>query len=94
MSNLIDRQAAIKAICEHGTDLERIGITYIAVASHKQVTVDLLEQLPSTQSEIIRCKDCKYWERKSICDGYCDEMSIFGCDEDFYCGYAERKTDG
>lgn len=44
--------------------------------------------------ELIRCKDCKYWERKSICDGYCDSMSIYGCDEDFYCGYAERRTDG
>lgn len=49
MNDLIDRQAAIDAICEHGTDLERIGITFIAVASHKQVTVDLLEQLPSAQ---------------------------------------------
>ena len=43
--------------------------------------------------ELIRCKDCKYWERRSICDGYCDAMRIHGCDEEFYCGYAERKTD-
>ena len=49
MDDLISRQAAIDAICEHGTDLERKGITVLAVANHKQVTVDLLESLPSVQ---------------------------------------------
>ena len=43
--------------------------------------------------ELIRCKDCKYWKRGSIFDGYCYAMSINGCDEEFYCGYAERITD-
>jgi len=49
MADLIDRQAAIDAICEHGTDLERRGITVLAVVNHKQVTVDLLEKLPSAE---------------------------------------------
>ena len=47
--DLISRQAAIDAICEHGTDLERRGITVIAVVYHKQATVDLLENLPSAE---------------------------------------------
>lgn len=51
MDDLISRQQAIEAICEHGTDLERRGITVLAVANHKQATVDLLEQLPSAQPE-------------------------------------------
>ena len=42
--------------------------------------------------EIVRCKDCKYWMRENISDGYCSEMNIGGCDEDFYCGYAEVLT--
>lgn len=54
MSDYIDREAAIDAICEHGTDLERNGITVLAVANHKQVTVDLLEQLPSANVEPVR----------------------------------------
>ena len=47
----ISRQAEIDTICEHGTDLERRGITVLAIAAHKQVTVDLLEKLPSAQAE-------------------------------------------
>ena len=49
--DLISRQDAIDAICEHGTDLERRGIMVLPVANYKQVTVDLLENLPSTQPE-------------------------------------------
>ena len=76
MSDLIDRQAALEAICEHGTDLERRGITILAVATHKQVTVDLLENLPSAEPKKgkwiatgrkfeggyfwIRCSECGY----------------------------------
>ena len=49
MNDLINRQAAIDAICKHGTDLERRGITVLSVANHKQATVDLLENLPSAE---------------------------------------------
>lgn len=51
VGDMISRREAIKAICEHGTDLERRGIMVLAVANHKQVTVDLLETLPSAQPE-------------------------------------------
>ena len=63
----ISRRAAIKAICEHGTELERRGITVLAVANHKQVTVDLLENLPSAErrgqwkqvgGDAYRCSAC------------------------------------
>ena len=50
-TDTISRQMAIDAVCEHGTDLERRGITVLAVANHKQATVDLLENLPSVQPE-------------------------------------------
>ena len=43
-------------------------------------------------AEIVRCKDCKHWNRESICDGFCSE-DCMRHDEDFYCGYAERRTD-
>lgn len=49
MADYIDRQEAIDAVCEHGTDLEHRGITVLAVANYKQATVDLLESLPSAQ---------------------------------------------
>ena len=55
-------------------------------------------QIPSAQPEIIRCKDCKNWERQvvSINDGlgYCSfhEASFVSCDG--YCYWAERREDG
>ena len=48
-NDCISRQAAIDAICEHGVELERRGITVLSVANHKQATVDLLENLPSAE---------------------------------------------
>lgn len=50
-----------------------------------------IKELPSAQAEIIRCKDCNHWSRESIYDGFCSE-DCMRHDEDFYCGYAERKT--
>lgn len=50
-NDAISRQAAIDAICEHGTDLERRGITVLAVANYKQATVDLLESLTSADPD-------------------------------------------
>ena len=53
-----------------------------------------IEELPSAQLEIIRCKDCKWWSNDDYreCsspnydDGYVTPAG-------FYCGYAERRTD-
>lgn len=71
MRDLIDRQAAIEAICEHGTDLERRGIMVLAVSNHKQATVDLLESLPSAQQWIPVSErlpeECK---QVLVCDDY------------------------
>lgn len=55
MSDLIDRQAAIKAICEDGTWLESQGCTEITMAERKQRDADILSDLPSAQPEIIAC---------------------------------------
>lgn len=50
---------------------------------------NLLEQLPSAQPEIIRCKDCKHWGKRGLCEKWDQYIS----NEDFYCGCAERRTD-
>ena len=68
----ISRRAAIKAICEHGTELERRGITVLAVANHKQVTVDLLENLPSAERRGRWTFDIDNrgwsWDKPYVCD--------------------------
>jgi len=60
--------------------------------------IQTLEQLPSAQPEIIRCKDCKYARLTN--DGSCKYCDIWFPDEaeymdgDYYCASAERKSNG
>ena len=65
--------------------------------------IEALEILPSAQPEIIRCKDCKFSHMTNdgryckYCDQFTDdygELVEMYFDSDFYCGYAERRTDG
>lgn len=50
MSDLIDREYAIKRFCEDGTYLERHGIQMMSLCEAKQRAVDLIESFPSAQS--------------------------------------------
>lgn len=77
----ISRKAAIEAVIEW----------YGCEPSDMDDFKEILAKQPSAQPEIVRCKDCKHWSRESICDGFCSE-DCMRHDEDFYCGYAERKT--
>ena len=47
------------------------------------------ETLKDAQPEIIRCKDCKHWGER----GLCDKWDYYISNGDFYCGCAERRTD-
>ena len=51
MDDCISRQAAIKAICEDGTMLERQGKYTMTMAERKQKDADILDSLPSAQPE-------------------------------------------
>ena len=42
------------------------------------------------KQELIRCKDCKYWDGDDD-DTFCSELGIFGTDPNSYCSYAKRK---
>jgi len=91
MSDLISRQAAIDAV--------QFGITY-AKAINKDTgevkemfenenkelkkAIERIEQLPSAQPEIIRCKEC-------LMHGVCRFEQGLGLDG--YCSKAERRTD-
>lgn len=90
--DLIDRQAAIKTL-EKGLPSEPLKSKYTeGITVGFGLAITWIEQLPAVQpQQIVRCKDCKYWMRENVSDGYCSEMNIGDCDEDFYCGYAVRK---
>ena len=108
MDDLISRQAAIDALGERpmvwmDSDYE--------IAQRNQYDMDKLaiEAVPSAQPEIIRCKDCKHWDRTDgmfpDVDGNdwhgCEELSAFvSASGDapctpawWYCANAKRKEE-
>ena len=92
MSDLIDRQAAIESIREcaeaahdnHEWDMEQGYLN----------AIECIEEEPSAQPEIIRCKDCTYqvesWCGIKYCEAHGDHI---GKDYD-YCSNARRKENG
>ena len=82
----------------------------LSVEDVKNVTDEVVKELkrvPSAQPEIIRCKDCKWWDKtEDSPSGYCMamnhgyissnwEIGIYRRYKgDFFCADAERRTDG
>lgn len=103
-TDCISRQAAIDALryAQHrftvadeaggmGTVKWSEYVIYFAAAER------VLSDLPSAQPEIIRCKDCQYWNKGS-CE--CPEHAV-NCQDyyvgdieteaEYFCGYAEKR---
>ena len=92
MSDLISRQAAIRWV---KTECNPYGKPTLDFESGKKV-IEHLAQMPSAQPEIIRCKDCIYFDRyvdgmeKYQWDGFCADWAR-NTYEDWFCSRAERK---
>ena len=88
----INRQAAIEALdalCDRECEYSKKQRSVMCGACHLGSAFDVVEQLPSAQPEIVRCKDCK-WKQGSECVRFADVRPF---PEDF-CSRAERRTDG
>ena len=83
MSDLIDRQSALKAIDEY-EKLSMVSQTVRNMTSLKEI----VEKLPSAQPEIIRCKDCR-WHNGKI--NQCNAQICASMYGDDFCSRAERK---
>lgn len=81
MADLIDRKAAILAVCERECQ-------ELKPCTGECPSIWALESLPSVEPEIVRCKDCKHYNQI----GVCIEMNCAVC-EDSFCCWAERRTD-
>ena len=94
--SLISRQAAIALADSLKDDLpddERIADIVMA---HNEGILEYqtkLSLLPSAQPEIIRCKDCRWRKDQSGSTAWLPCRAIV-TPSDFYCGRAERRTDG
>ena len=107
-NDCISRQSAIDAIRQHRENVlgdyeYDDGVAFVYAAAHNHI-IDVIERLPSVQPEIIRCKDCRWWDKYDDYDnGYCMaakhgywsehwEISIRRTYKgDFYCADAEPK---
>ena len=80
MNDLISRQAAIDAVEKES----RVDGAY-GYMDTKSI-VDLLNDLPSAQPKIVRCKDCK-WKQGSECVRFAEVRPF----PDDFCSRAERR---
>ena len=95
---LIYADSAIESLTEYGNG----RAVYISV----EEAVRRIEQLPSAQSDVIRCKDCAYCDSDVVDAPYGMTKKIFWCDRlyaganenlivepDNFCSWAERRED-
>ena len=97
MADLIDRQAAIDLLRKRliETANNNVGFTCDAGQVFEDASERIrywIDELPSAQPEIIRCKDCKY------SDEQCRRVSVrwLPCmdvrtESNWFCGSAERR---
>lgn len=85
MSDLIDRQAAIRNVCEYECKMLKPCNTGCG-------SIDALRDLPSIDAElVVRCKDCKHCGYSPTHNQYwCEGRQVFA---EHYCSRAERRTD-
>ena len=56
--------------------------------------VKYLEEAPTADAvEVVRCKDCLYWEKGKVYEPYCNHFGNMMADTnaDDFCSYGERK---
>lgn len=97
MNDYISRHAAIDSL--------RAMQTYKLFAGDDQLLIDQAEaqtelmMLPPAQPEIIRCKECTYFDKYIDCkemyqwDGFCADWARKTY-ENWYCSRAKRRNDG
>lgn len=94
MHDLIDRQAAIDALCKTcmlTSDYKKCE--GYKPDSHWCEEITALREVPSAQPEIIRCKDCKYHTHMWNCEAWNNSPGFPVVSDDMFCSLAERRTD-
>ena len=104
MDDLISRQDVIRWV---KTECNPYGKPTLEFESGKRV-IEHLENMPSAEPQIVRCKDCKHWipydwmfsemwQSKNIADYPEDDIGCDCCDmamkANDFCSRAERRTE-
>lgn len=90
MDDTVYRQQAIDALMDLNADYR---------VSWKDAVIDMLDDLPSAQPEIVRCKDCKWYELPShrITENcvrwWKNNGVLLPIKPTDFCSYGERRED-
>lgn len=87
--DVIYRQAAIDALMPI---YKSASLRNRNVFSTARKCMAAIEDLPSAQPEIVRCKDCKNYIDHNCYEHNHINIGLFVHDNN-YCGWAERRTD-
>ena len=74
-------------------DAEYIELLKNAYERQKHITSKAIAKLKE-QPEIIRCGECTYSNKEYSGEMWCGICNGFGIDENSFCSFAERRTDG
>lgn len=88
-TDTIYRQSAIDALADMHCKSDEDGYVWI-IRSDAWARIDVL---PSAQPEIIHCRDCR-WRKDQSGSTEWLPCRVIVTPSDFYCGRAERRTDG
>lgn len=97
MNELIYKQHAIEKLTEVCDEAENLLWEWEGCAGYCDLVRSIKTCLDDLQSEIIRCKDCKYYDKTLTVHARCGctiQGKIFGmvrCEDDDFCSYGERK---
>lgn len=94
MNELIRKQDAIKALADYEELANRNKEDSYDEGYRDGMydAVSIIEELPSAEPEIIRCKDCVHWKHSSIRPNYCEVWEWCNQADDF-CSFAERREE-
>lgn len=85
MSDLIDRQEAIDAIMGEPPE-----------AHYPSWYAEIIQNLPSAQPELVRCKECKFYDITHpygtiVADAFHCKINDRFYEVSHFCGYGERR---
>ena len=90
MDDLINRKTVINGLDYIITELDKLieedplNAEYHHTKKQVEEIKNGVQNLPTEQPEVIRCKDCKY-------NGECSIQFVANADDKFFCGAGERR---
>ena len=89
MDELISRKAAIDALADYIHNIDRVYSTgKLSADDCREAAQSVLDDLPSAQPDIIRCKGCKHFIREDI-----EEYTPYGFYNTYFRAFCDKHWD-